>query len=396
MILKKVLAAALSCVLTLTALAACSSGGGHTHAPAAQWDRDSKEHWHLCECGEKLELAAHTLNTDFLCTVCGSEVWDYGDGIDVYNYGESGDLARYSSYDGQGALLNDTRWETQYDADGSMLRQLCYENGVLSVDDEYTVTADGENYLTKSTSYQADGAYDVMEYDADGNITSAIGYDAGGAVTMEVHSEYAYTADGESYESKATTIFDGETYISEYNEYNDIVTRTKYVGDVLEYAERYEREYNADGDPLWEKVYQNDRLVYEIIGYATFSNEYEYMRFPQQTIDYYEDGGKLVTDYDERGELAKETLYNADGSVFTVTSYTYEYDENGNRTYAKVYENDRLISDTEYALDSDGWSYKAKVTEFLEDGSKTVYEYDQNEELLRETRYDSHGNQIQG
>lgn len=394
MTFKKALAAALSCVLTLTALAACSPA--HTHSPTAQWDRDGKEHWHLCECGEKLDLAAHTLDENFLCSVCGCEVIDFGDGIVVYDYSEFGDLTRYTSYDADGAVLSDTHWESEYDADGNMLHQSYYENGVLLADDEYAISSDGQNYLAKSTSYQEDGAYDVTEYDTGGNITSAIGYDAEGTVTMELHSEYAYTADGESYESKATTIFDGETYISEYNEYNDIVTRTKYVGDVLEYAERYEREYNADGDPLWEKIYRNDRLVFEIVGYASGSDEESYWRYPEQSIEYYEDGGKLVSEYGENTHISKETLFNADGSVFSVRSYVYETDENGNWSRIRVYENDRLVTDTEYAPDGSGWSYKAKVTEFLEDGSKTVYEYDQNEELLRETRYDADGNLIQG
>jgi len=367
-------------VLTLTALAACSSGGGHTHSPTAQWDRDGKEHWHLCECGEKLESAAHTLNTNFLCSVCGSEVWDYGDGVDVYNYDESGSLIRYSSYDGQGTSINDTCWENQYDADSNTLYQSCYENGVLITTDEYTVTADGENYLAKSTSYQEDGAYDVTEYNTDGNITSAIGYDSTGAVAMEVHSEYAYTAEGVIYESKATTTYGGETYISEYNEHNDIVTRTKYVGDVLEYAERYEREYNADGDPLWEKIYRDDRLIFEILSYASGSDEESYWRYPEKSIEYYEDGGKLVSEYGENTHISKETLFNADGSVFSVRNYVYETDDNGNWSRIRVYENDRLVSDTEYAPD----------------GSKTVFEYDQNEELIQETRYDADGNQIQG
>ena len=394
MTFKKALAAALSCVLTLTALAACSPA--HTHSPTAQWDRDGKEHWQLCECGEKLEAAAHTLNMDFRCTVCDSEVWDYGEGVDVYNYGEAGELIRYSSFDDQGTSINDTRWENQYDASSNTLHQFCYENGMLITTDEYTVTSDSQTLLTKSTNYQEDGAYDVTEYNAEGNITSAIGYNADGTVSMEAYSEYAYTADGVIYESKATTTYGGETYISEYNEHSDIVTRTKYVGDVLEFSERYEREYNADGDSLWEKIYRDDRLIFEIVGYTSNSDEDGYWRYPEQSIEYYEDGGKLLSEYGENTHISKETLFNADGSVFSVRNYVYETDENGNWSRIRVYENDRLTSDTEYAPDGSGWSYKAKVTEFLEDGSKTVYEYDQNEELLRETRYDADGNLIQG
>ena len=86
---------ALICTLAVIAPAGCSSpepaAPVHTHAPLEGWDRNATEHWHNCECGEKLDTAAHELDDLSSCTVCGSEIIDWGDGtFDVYNYDENG------------------------------------------------------------------------------------------------------------------------------------------------------------------------------------------------------------------------------------------------------------------------------------------------------------------
>ena len=119
------------------------------------------------------------------------------------------------------------------------------------------------------------------------------------------------------------------------------------------------------------------------------------MRYPETVIEYYEDGTKLVSYSGELGEVETETLYNADGSVASVTRYVYETFEDGNWKRITVYKDDVMICDTEYVMDEEmGWSRKFMETEYHEDGSKTVFEYDENEEVVSESRYDAAGNAI--
>lgn len=293
----------------------------HVHTATGEWDRDAKQHWQVCEDGEKLNVGEHTLDDEGICSVCHSLVTDYGEGqFIVNNHDEHGDTVRY----------------TYYDADGSVVEEEFTE---------YGLDAEGNCYELKTTRY-----------------------------------DYTY----------------GAIYVSEYNEYGDQTART--ISDLegnVEQTDRFEREYNDEGDPIWEKSYTNDVLVQEITGYQTYVDGEYTMRFPETVIDYYEDGTKLVTDYGDDGEVAKETYYKADGTVEKEWTYTYETDSEGNWTSIKVYEGERLVKETEYALDADGWNYPVKETEYHEDGSKTVCEYNEYGELVSESQYDADGNLIQ-
>lgn len=319
-------------ILLCTALTACATPGDentdmntpdtteHTHIAIGGWERNAKEHWQLCEDGEKLNVGAHTLNDEDICTVCGSSVLSYDDGkASVSDYDEHGDQIRHTYYAADGTKISETFTEYATDADGN-----CYE--------------------VKSTEYQ-----------------------------------YIY----------------GKVYIGEYNEYGDQTART--ISDLdgnVEHTDRFEREYNDEGEPIWLKVYANDVLVQEVTGFKTYVDEDSYMRFPEAVIDYWEDGTRIVTAYRDDGEVATETYYKADGTVEKEITYIYESDSEGNRTSIKAYESEHLIKESEYALDEYGWSYKAKETEYYEDGSKTVYEYDEDGELVSETKYDAEGNEI--
>lgn len=371
----------------------------HVHAAAERWERDAKEHWHLCGCGEKMDIGEHTLDDMFFCTVCGSEVQDYGDTVDVYTYNEQGDPLQTTSYDADGAVLSDQSWEYEYDENGGKKTERSYNNGVLAEVTEYAPGADGESRTVKYTGYNEDGSYFVNEYDEMGNVTAMYSYDAANVLAYEGLYEYALTADGESYESKTTECSheQGYTFVCTYNEYEDLVTRAKYGEDEqLEYEERYDRDYNDEGQPLWERVYRNGVLVSEILRYAESENEFGWMRYPEETVDYYEDGSKLVLRYGENGEVSSEIRYTPDGTAEYIHNYVYATDENGNWDFIEIYEWDNLISRTEYDVSADGWSYKSKVTEWNKDGSYKVSEYDENEELVSETAFDAQGKEIPG
>lgn len=401
--MKKMLTILLSCGLALTVLSAC---GGHTHTAEEGWDRNAKEHWQVCECGEKMEVAAHELDEMDICTVCGSEVWDFGDSADVYNYDENGNMLRSTSYDAEGNVVTETIREHTYDADGNVQQVTIYTDGVLIEEEFYAAGEDGEFYLESIMMYHEDGSKTENEYDENGNVTYMASYNADDEIEHESWSEYAQTEDGEFYEAKVTESYeDGTKLVAEYNQYEDIVTRVMYdANGAVVYEERYEREYNEEGDPLWEKEYEDGVLIREIPYYISGSDEDMSWRCPGKTIDYYEDGTKLVTEYNENGDLGKEITYNADDSVESTVTYTYELVEDGEWTVEehgkwnliKAYEDGVLISETRHKVSSEGWwTYKAQVIEYYEDGTKTVSEYDENQELVSETTYDAAGNVVE-
>ena len=91
----------------------------HVHE-AETWERNLSEHWQICGCGEAFGLEAHDLGDDVVCTVCGSEIWDFGDGTgSVCDYDEAGECIRWTEYDVDGNVTFDERSEIEYDADGN-------------------------------------------------------------------------------------------------------------------------------------------------------------------------------------------------------------------------------------------------------------------------------------
>ena len=68
----------ISALLTAALLAGCGGqpqGGDHTHTAKEGWEWNGTEHWQVCECGEKMDAAAHELNDALVCADCGAEVW---------------------------------------------------------------------------------------------------------------------------------------------------------------------------------------------------------------------------------------------------------------------------------------------------------------------------------
>lgn len=305
--IKKTLTKIWPCVLAATLLTACS--GGHAHSAAGGWEVNARAHWKVCECGESFDSLAHTLDDMSKCAVCGAEVCDYGDSVDVYTYSEYGDHVRIISYDADGSVISDLRYEYEYDAEGNKLSHQYYADGVLMDEAIY------ENGLPiRYTGYYEDGTKSVSEYDRDGNIVSSVYYDAGGGVFSTNEYEYAYTADGEAYEVKNTmTDFEGARYIGEYNERGDQIAWLCYDPQgTLVTEERYEYEYDGEDRVQRKKTYVGGMLTEEQI-YVTVTDADGWMSYPGTVINYEADGAKTVTEYDEKGETTV-TVYDANGS----------------------------------------------------------------------------------
>jgi len=390
---KKLFLIALTAAMLSPTLTGCASGEpaapAHTHAAPEGWDRNATEHWHTCECGEKLDAAAHALDDMNVCTVCGSEIIDWGDGtFNVYDYDETGAAIRDSSFSKGGELLMEYVYEREYDADGNPVLEKMIVDGVLCTEASYTTDENG-TWQTGYTDYYEDGSKVIAAYNIDGEITHSQHFNADGVMELESFTEYAYTDNGESYGAKYTEITaDGEKLYAEYNQYEDVTLRQKWAPDgTLTYSEDYEYGYNDEGNRIWVKEYRDGRLIYEILGYMEVYDDYGHARFPETTVEYYENDTKLVTVHGVDSEPATKTWYNAAGEVVHELTFTYEYDDEGSRTRMLTYDDGELIMESEYKKDSNGWTYLALETEFRPDGTKLVREYDENEEIISETEY---------
>ncbi len=97
-------------------------------------------------------------------------VW-YEDGTRVvYITDENGDTLSEATYDAAGKLLVTYTYESEYDANGVLLRVTTCEGGVLSLVEEYAVDADGWNYLAVEIAYEPDGTSTVTRYDENGEV----------------------------------------------------------------------------------------------------------------------------------------------------------------------------------------------------------------------------------
>ena len=370
----------------------------HTHVAADAYSWNGIEHWHACECGEKLDLAAHKLGEDLVCTDCGLEVLAQDDGyVDVTMYDEYGNLVSLFSYDPDGNILWSEECVNDYDELGNIVYSEYFVDGVLVSCDEYKLDEDGMP-VHFSTSYYYEGELNYMEYDANGELVYYAHHDLDGKITSESWYEYAENDEGDSYACQMISVEEtGEKIEAGYTQYEDVTFRRIYDADGnLISDETWEYEYDEEGKREWVKKYDNGVLTWEVTNYAEHTDEWgTRTRYAETYIEYYEDGSKLVIFNGTNGEPETETLYNADGSVASVRSYLYEYFEDGNWKRIQVYQDDKLISDTEYVMDAENiFSLMATKTEYHEDGTKTVYQYDEYEDVASEKNYDVDGNEI--
>ena len=347
---------AISIVLSILMLTALLAGcGGHTHTAGAVWEWNGTDHWHLCECGAEVDAGAHNVGDDMLCADCDVEVWDLGDGyVDVTAYDENGQTLRMVSFDPDGSITSEYRWERTYDAEGNIVTENFYVGDFLQDENQYAVSDDGTNYPVSCLSHQEDGYAYLNEYDEWGNLVYMVGYDPDGTVFAESTYEYALNDDGEYYQAKAVEVYEGEKYECEYNPQGDIISWTSFLTDgSVDQSYTYEYGYNEDGDSEWEKKYSEGKLIYEIVNYAVVYDEDGFCRYPEKEVEYNEDGSKLVREFGENTEVAVETSYNADGSVAYVYTYTYEINDLDGQTITVTDQNGEMVSQTVYNAEGD-------------------------------------------
>lgn len=295
MVFKKFVGLLIVLLMMVTGVCAASRDDAPAY-PVFDWERDARSHWQLQADGSKTDAQAHDLDEEsMLCTVCGTEVWLFDDGsAELTNYNEQGETVRSTSYDENGEVTSSVVFIYEYDEVGNKTREYQFENGVYVAQSVYALNEEGENQPLWSESYYDDNTWARNEYDAHGNCIKAYTYDENDAVTSEITTEYALGDDGWYYEARSTTVMEGATFISEYNQYGD-KTYT-YICDAAQgvlFETRRTYEYK-DGQAVYCKQYEQDVLVME-------------------------------TFYDESGNTVKEIEHLEDGTVIV-----YEYDEDGN------------------------------------------------------------------
>lgn len=303
------------CLAFFVAMTACAP---HSHQAEGGWLADGKEHWKVCaEDGEKMDAGAHTLIDAFICTVCGSEVIDFGESVSVSAYDDYGYITRMAEYSADGELLSETVNEYEYDADGHMLKEKQTIDGIPSGETEYTVI-DGESVVSKFTAYYEDGSKSVSDYDIHGNDIRMVSYDAEGNVTFQSESEYAESSEGEWYRNGYTEAYsDGTKIACTYNADGDILSRVSYDADGNEVeTETWEYTYGDNGHKATEKAYVDGKLTQELT-YKTAQSTDESYTYPETVVEYDEAGGKTVFVYDENDNLVSETKYDAAGNEIT-------------------------------------------------------------------------------
>ena len=153
--------------------------------PTFQWQRDAQKHWQTSPA----DAQPHTLDELSVCTVCGCELLDWGDGsVDVYDYDEYGNCTRYTCIDSDGVITLE------------IVHALTYENGLLVMDREFydgvflceTIYA-GDHIPVKMTTWNDDGTISINEYDEHGNCVHAYILAADGTVDFETISEFVET-----------------------------------------------------------------------------------------------------------------------------------------------------------------------------------------------------------
>lgn len=303
-------------LLVMGLLAGCAAAEEHTHV-FDQWDRDLHNHWQACACGVagEGEKEAHTLMEGCYCPVCESEIVLYEEGSgEIYNYNELFDLVRMTFYEEDGQPMVDNRHEYERDAEGRLLLQRSYWNGMLHEEYHYQIGPDGEMLPLLQLGYDEDGGITRQEYNARGEVTAIRIVTADGNIQYEETVEYTYDGEGIIQHIRTVGRFDnGESFIREENKQGDTLCSVAYDENGMEmYAFRNEYSYDEEDNLLWRRGYQGDWLEEEAV-YQVVLDEEGSFSFEQIYICYERDGSKTVYEYDVEGNEISIIAYDANG-----------------------------------------------------------------------------------
>jgi len=350
--MKKLLPLLLILLALLTA--ACAEEAA---LPVFEWERDPLTHWQLDENGAPVNQGDHTPGDMMICTICGSEVWDWGDGtVIITDYDEYYNVLRCTVYEA-GEMTSELTYAL-----------VCYETGMIQTQTEYL-----------------DGVLACRyEYDENGNCVHYIAYDEAGAPSSETFTDYAQDADGWYYACRtATTFATGEAFLEECNQYGDTTLNriTDADGTVL-FDATYEYGYENYAK-LWCKTYES--------GVLTREDYYSEEGLIARSVDYNPDGERTEILNNEYGDPISVVIYTADDSVLSEMIFAYVYAETGEQLEARTFTDGLLTEEALYRYDEEGSFTGSQVTTWFPDGGRIVQEYNYFFDLLRQTEYAPNG-----
>lgn len=340
-------------LLILLTLAACALAEDPA-LPVFEWERDPLTHWQLDENGAPVNQGGHTLGDMMTCTVCGCEVWDWGDGTVIIN-----DCDEYYN----------------------VLRCTVYEAGEMTSELTYALVCDETGMVQTQIEY-IDGVLACRyEYDENGNCVHYIAYDEEGAPSSETFTDYAQDADGWYYACRtATTFATGESFLEECNQYGDTTLNRIIDADgtlLFDTTYEYGYEYNKK---LWCKTYDDS-------GMLTAEDFYNEEGLITRSIDYNSNGERTEILNNEYGDPISVVSYTADGSVLSELIFAYVYAETGEQLEARIFTDGLLTEEGLYRYDEEGNYTGSQATTWLPDGGRIVREYNYFQDLLRQTEY---------
>jgi len=329
------------------------------------------------------EMAELQSKVEFNETGYKTKEWFFGKYIDrnTYTYDDTGRMVAFEEYR-SGRLVSS--WEMSFDPDGSRFSQFEYkDDGSISskilqqfdtageklsdihYDDKGMTVQRWEHERTSTgtviTYYPRWGGYESTYFDSRGRITEmrkgrgdnlqkwTYTYDAAGLLTEASYTDKAVSPD---------------VYTFRYDSAGNLIEALhKQTSGVLVAKRSY--TYSSTGSPATETVEWFDRegtldhtwiYSYDIAGNIV-DKEYRHARRPFAC--------RWAYRYDGSSRITRETFYDSDGQVFTMTEKTY--DGRGNK-----------ISER-----SSGRG--------VDPGFRVIYEYDAVGRLLETVRYDLAG-----
>ncbi len=279
------------------------------------WERDPNMHWHEDENGVKTDEGAHVLD-DVVCEICQSTIWLYDDGMcDINNFNEYDELTHYSYFDADGTLIDDYVYVYKYDENGNKLTSSAYYFETLVEESEYGLDPFGFTVQKSVTSYLDDGSISAYLCDEYGNIVSSRITDAEGNITIDETYEYTYNEEGMPlYTIQKIRFDDGIIAYRETDEMGNSIIEAQYNPDgsvIFEFKFLY--EYDELGRMTKQTATEDDRPLYE--NHYAYEDRYDLWGYQIRSIEYLEDGSKIVYEFDEYGETISETTYDAEGNI---------------------------------------------------------------------------------
>ena len=217
------------------------------------------------------------------------------------------------------------------------------------------------------------------EYDEFGNLVKAITESDGVVVDS---SEYKYTMDEEGHILREENYWNGELYfVAEYtyDKKGKELTReqTLFSGKEEPDWRKYTKEYDQKGELIKETLHWNFNGEYIVW-------DYEDELCVRQTA-YKESNGMIeeyyVNTYDEKGNLIRESQYNAADKLVRYTEYTW--DETGSVQTRREYSADGTLQEDYAVFTFDQYGNKI-MSEHYFDGELDVKNYYIYEQLLTE------------